>query len=138
MRRRDAILLVTSLGAIVIAGITLATRPHAAGEDLTRVTWWACEAPDCDQGAFSLDLASLDSMIENGRVHPETGLPACPKCGAFSVRKAYPCPNCREPLRLIAHGQIPSSCPSCGALLRERAPGARDEATCAAPIPSGG
>ncbi len=138
MRRRDTIMLATSLTAIALAGASLALRSKHEGEDLSRTIWWACEAPGCDRGVFALDLASLQASIRDGRVHPETGMPACPSCDSFSVRKAYPCPICHEPLRLIAHGQIPASCPSCGALLRERAPGARDDASCAAPIPAGG
>jgi len=110
--KKDMILLLFAVAAIAVAGVVFVNNqgPKENGEGLDRVDHYSCQNESC-QAEFTMTLAELN----DGQIHPETGMPACPTCGDYTVTRALPCPSCGTHLKLVGHGQLPKVCPSCGA-----------------------
>jgi len=113
MTRRDIVLSLIAVGAIVGAGVFAARNFGGSqyNEGLDRLSYWTCRNNECG-AEFEITLAEFGDLSEANDGHVP-----CPDCGKLTTSRASLCPHCSEPIVLLAHGRMPDRCPHCEQLI---------------------
>ncbi len=109
MTRRDIILGVIAVGAIVGAGVFAAKHLASSSnsEGLDRLSYWSCRNDECGI-KFEMPLSEFGKLSEANDGH----IP-CPECGKLTTKRASLCPHCSEPVDMLEHERMPDRCPHC-------------------------